>query len=192
MDTRTFIATALASLLLATTSHADNYQTTWFGEEANGQWLAGIKVGRSEPNYAGYNSVDTATVVVGYQFARPIGEGGTASVEFEMSTSNDDELGRNNDYDLNGHWDTQTKAAFMTYRSPGTVYWKGKVGVMNSNIRTALPLGVVEASDTNFAYGVGLGYRAGRYRDINIEGEWVGTSGDADIGMLNVGVHANF
>jgi len=86
-------------------SFADTESTTWFGEESDGTWLAGIKFGVTENNAPGYDSASTATLVVGYQFSRPVGEGGTASVELELAASEDARIGPGNDFGVNGDWD---------------------------------------------------------------------------------------
>lgn len=183
---------AVISSAVTSPTFADTESTTWFGEEADGQWLAGIKFGVTENNRNGYNSASGATLVVGYQFSSPIGEGGTASVELELGSSETATIGAGNDFGTDGVWSTDTTAIYLTYRSPGTIYFKGKAGILDSNINSEFPLGSVESNDTNFSYGLGVGYRMGGERDVNIEAEWIGTSGDHDLNKFNVGAHLNF
>ncbi len=186
------LVASLLALSISSPSIADTQSTTWFGEEADGQWLAGIKFGVTENNAAGYNSASTGTVVVGYQFSRPIGEGGTASIEVELGTSETSNIGIGNEFGATGKWKTDTTALFFTYRSPGTVYFKGKAGILDSNINSKFPLGSVESNDANFAFGVGVGLRVGGERDVSVEAEWVGTSGDHDLNQFNLGAHMAF
>ena len=182
--------TLLACCLLATStiSSADS-ETTWFGEVADGQWLAGIKVGAIVPDFDGYDDAATvAAVVVGYQFARPIGDRGTASIELELGTSDtanitNSELGGSGDYDIH------TAGLFFNYRSPGTVYFKGKLGIFDTNIDSRFDSGQnVKSNDASFALGLGFGVHV--TESAMIEGEWVSSMGDNDINYYNLG--ANF
>ncbi|MCK5922253.1 MAG: hypothetical protein KAG66_15015, partial [Methylococcales bacterium] len=114
------------SMLLASAASFAQSQTTWFGNVADGQWLAGIKLGVAEPDSNAFQSANTATLVLGYQFSRPIGNGGSASIEFEIGSSEEETVRFVSQGE--GEWDVETVSAFFNYRSPGTVYFKAKLG----------------------------------------------------------------
>ncbi len=173
-----------ALMLASTAGHADS-QTTWFGEVADGQWMAGLKLGVAEPGINGYRAAQTAAVVLGYQFSRPVGDGGTSSIELELGTSNDADINIGGN---TGDWDIHTTGLFFNYRSPGTVYFKGKLGLLDTNIISKFPLGSVESDDATFALGFGGGVRMGTPENrINVEAEWVTTNNDHDINFFNIG-----
>ena len=184
-------ALACMTLLLSTSSYADS-QTTWFGEVADGQWLAGIKLGVAEADLssiegADYDSSEMVTLVFGYQFSRPVGDNGTASIEIELGSTEDADIGRGNGVNGVGEWDMHTTAVFFNYRSPGTVYFKGKLGVIDSNIDSRFGNRTIKSDDASLAGGIGLGMRLAGSNNINIEGEWVTASGDNDINYFNIG-----
>ena len=169
---------------LAGTAHAQS-GTTWFGDTADGQWLMGIKVGSLQNNEPGFSDVDSATLVLGYQFSREVGTDGTSSIELELTDTDDGGL---NNGIPNSSWDAQTVGLFLNYRTPGTVYFKGKFGLLSSEISTeANGIGLQDFDDTNFAYGAGFGVLLGAQQNINIEVEYMGTTGDNDLDMFNVG-----
>lgn len=185
-------ALACTALIASSASYADS-QTTWFGEVADGQWLAGIKLGIAEADLASiegtnYDSTQMVTLVLGYQFSRPIGNGGTASVEFELGTSNDGDIDSGNAKGV-GEWDMHTSALFFNYRSPGTIYFKAKLGAIDSNIDSRFRGNrTIKSDDASLAGGLGLGIRlGGNASNINIEGEWVTASGDNDVNFFNIG-----
>ena len=183
------VTAACASLLLSPLSFADE-PVTWFGDTADGEWLAGIKLGVAQPDLSGYDNATMGTLVVGYQFARPIGDRGTSSVEMEVGFSNTPDIQVNG---VNGaaEYDLHTFGVFFNYRSPGTVYFKGKLGVVDSNIDTRYPDGSKareKLNDTAIAFGLGAGVRLGGSDGrTTIEAEWVSASGDNDINYYNLG-----
>ena len=185
-------ALACTALIASSASYADS-QTTWFGEVADGQWLAGIKLGIAEADLASnnadtYDSTQMVTLVLGYQFSRPIGNGGTSSVEVEFGTSNDGDIDRGVVKGF-GEWDMHTSALFFNYRSPGTIYFKAKLGAIDSNIDSRFRgRTTAKSDDASLAGGLGLGIRlGGNASNVNIEGEWVTASGDNDVNFFNIG-----
>ena len=188
------IKTLLACCLLAASSVsiADS-QTTWFGEVADGEWLAGIKLGSAAPDLDGYDTAPMATVLVGYQFSRPAGDRGRSSLEFEFSTTDDADI-KPVGFNGPGEYDMHTFGVFFNYRSPGTVYFKGKLGLLDSNIDTRYNSGEnVKSNDAALALGLGFGVRlGGNDGRTTLEGEWVTTSGDNDINFYNLGANIEF
>jgi hypothetical protein len=171
-----------AILLLPASTAFAQQSSTWFGNSADGQWLVGVKLGQIENNDAGsFDDLDNYTVVLGYQFARAIGGDGTASIEGEFGDSDDADFAS---HVPGSQWEARTIGLYMSYRTPGTVYFKGKLGILYSDLGfdDVLP----DQSDTNFAYGGGFGILLGREQNFNIELEWLGTSGDNDLNLLNL------
>jgi hypothetical protein len=185
--------TVLACCLLvaSSTSFADS-QTTWFGEAADGQWLAGVKLGAAAPDIDGYDDTFLGTIVLGYQFARPAGDRGRSSIEFEISTSEDADISPSGLGILGtGEYDMHTFGVFFNYRSPGTVYFKGKLGLLDSNIDSRFDSGEkIKSNDASFALGLGFGVRLGGR--TTLETEWVSSSGDNDINYYNLGLNVEF
>jgi hypothetical protein len=165
-------------------------QVTWFGEVAEGDWLAGIKVGAVKPDNEGFRDGTSGTIIFGYQFARPVGDRGSASIEIELGTSTWSDV-RTGGVTY-GEWDIHSFGIFFNYRSPGTIYFKGKLGVLNTTIHSKANSGAVsDFKDTGLALGLGAGYRiGGSDGKTTIEAEWVSSSGDTDINYYNLG--ANF
>lgn len=192
-------ALACTALLASSVSFADDSQTTWFGEVADGQWLAGIKLGVAEVDLASieganYDSAEMVTFVFGYQFSRPVGDNGTSSVEIEFGSTNDADIGRGGGVNGVGSWDMHTVGVFFNYRSPGTVYFKGKLGAIDSNIDSRFSANrTIKSDDASLALGLGAGIRlGGRSNNFNLEGEWVTATGDNDVNYFNVGGTVEF
>ncbi|MEE9447986.1 MAG: outer membrane beta-barrel protein [Arenicellales bacterium] len=174
------------ALLASPLSYAESTnteQTTWFGEVADGQWLAGLKLGAAEPSTPGYSTAQTTTLVVGYQFSRPVGDSGSSSIELEFTTSNDADI----EGGVGGDWDMHSTGLYFNYRTPGTVYFKGKLGILDSNVHTRFPTRDFQSHDANMAFGLGLGVRMGSPETpVNIEAEWISSAGDHDINHFSI------
>ena len=80
-----------------------------------------------------FEDADNTTLVLGYQFAREIGVQGTASIELEIDEPKIPELVRQH-LIQNGR---RNLRAFYHYRTPGTVYFKTKIGLLSSRIETS-------------------------------------------------------
>ena len=173
-------------------THADS-QTTWFGEVADGEWLAGIKVGAIDPDIPGYDETPMGTVVLGYQFSRPVGDRGSSSIELELGFSGSEDLGIDSTVG-GGEYDVQAAGVYFNYRSPGTVYFKGKIGILDTNIDTQLINGQeFKNNDAALAFGLGAGLRLGGDDGrATLEAEWVSSTGDIDLNMYNFGANIEF
>jgi opacity protein-like surface antigen len=179
-------AISIVSVLLMMTAMNASAQegTTWFGDSADGQWLIGIKGGIIQNDDPSFSDADNIGLVLGYQFAREIGTNGSASVELEYSETDDATINAS----TSGHWNTDSLGLFMNYRGPGTVYFKGKLGVMRTDVQaTTGGVQLPKVSDTNFAYGLGLGVALGATQNFKIEADWTGTSGDNDLNLFSIG-----
>lgn len=180
------------TVLTATTALAQSgprEDGTFFGYEARGKWMVGIKAAKVQNSEADFGDATNVGFLFGYTFARPIGINGTAAIEFEgTGTASDGDIGPESNLaaaGTSGEWDVDTLAIFFAYRTPGVVYFKGKLGGMQSKVSAKLPGGNVDQDDFSFAYGAGLGVRLGTMG--RIEAEYTGASGDNDIGLISLG-----
>jgi len=182
----------LSPLANAASESSDKDQTTWFGEVAEGEWLAGVKIGAVKPDNEGFRDSTSGALVFGYQFARPVGDRGSSSIEIEFGTSTWADI-RSGGVTY-GEWDIHSVGLFFNYRSPGTIYFKGKAGVLNTTIHSKANSGAVtDFKDTGFAFGLGAGYRlGGNDGSTTIEAEWVSVAGDTDINYYNLGANFEF
>lgn len=183
------LQTALAGCLLATASTASAQNFTWFGETADGNWLAGMKVESVGHGRRGYDDAANVGLLFGYEFSRPIGLEGTSSIEFELTDSFDKgDVADDSLFGVGGDWQSENIALYFTYRTPGNVYFKAKIGALRSDVTTSLDGSPsVKEQDTSFSYGAGLGLKLGASGNFNVELEVVGSSGDNDLNMVSVG-----
>ncbi|MDJ0957551.1 MAG: hypothetical protein QNI91_11855 [Arenicellales bacterium] len=153
---------------------------TFFGQDATGKWIVGIKAGVMENNTEGFGDATNAGIVLGYRFSRAIGGiGGSSSVEFEATTSV-------SDGDISGtgsEWDVNTYALFFTYATPGKVYFKGKLGGMYSDVSSNAA--GVGGNASGFSGGLGFGLKIGE--NGKIEAEYTGVTGDNDLSFWSLG-----
>ena len=160
-------------------------ETTWFGQTADGSWMIGGSIATMQNAATGFSDANMIALRLGYQFSRAVAETGSSSIEFDFATSYDEgDIGINSDFALPGTWDADQLAIFFTYRTPGTVFFKGKIGAVQTEVKTNVANTTTSFRDTSFGYGAGLGYRAGD-RGL-IELEYVGVSGDNDVGTIGV------
>lgn len=164
---------------------ADNNQGTFFGKNTPGKWIIGGKIAQIDINVPDVSDGDAAGIVLGYEFARSIGDaGGSSTVEFEYLTG-DDTIGR-----LNTSYDIDVANLFFTYRSAGKVYYKVKGGLSYVNFDVSTFDDEFDLDDVSAAFGVGLGYRVG---DLGVvELEYSADTGDADLGILGLNALLEF
>lgn len=182
---------AILMLGIQTTAQAAE-EPTFFGQTADGHWLVGLKAMNVENNRGGFSDARNIGVVLGYEFARPVGVNGTSTIELEVSDTFDEGgIGIESDIGIPSEWEAKTFGLYFTYKSPGTIYFKGKLGGLKSEIRTrstAVTTRFTEKdSDGGFSYGLGLGARFDlRDTELNVELEWTGTSGDNDLNIISL------
>ena len=185
------VAATFAMLALASTQPllAEEENTgAFFGKNAPGKWIIGAKLAKVDPNTPGVDvtDADAAGIVLGYEFASAIGDGGgSATVEFEYITGDD-----NGDSGAGVNYDADITNLFFTYRSPGKLYYKVKGGVTYTDFDVSV-LGVdSNFEDVSFGWGAGLGYRVG---DLGVvELEYSADTGDADIDVIAVNALLEF
>ncbi len=166
-------------------------EPTWFGQTADGSWLVGADFGAAQIGRTGHRDTGNAGVTVGYEFSRPIGFSGTSTIEFSATTSTTDgNIGFDSIYGATGNWDVDTQSLFFTYRTPGTVYFKGKLGGIQSSIRSRGTTFNIKEDDTSLGFGAGLGLRP--WKNVTFEAEYAGASGSNDISLITIGAKIGF
>jgi opacity protein-like surface antigen len=169
-------------------------EPTWFGDKpAKGRWMIGLKTGLMKHEGTEIDDAVNSGFVFGYTFARPIGKGGTASVEFEFTDTTDDgDFGAASFVGQPGIWEINTKALYLTYRTAGTVFFKGKAGVVvgEGKFKTPSGLGDVEFDHAQGAFGAGLGFRV--TDNFTAEFEYTFSQGDNDINYVSGGLYGHF
>lgn len=181
------ISSSLFGLLLSNA----NAETTWFGHKAAGQWFVGAKAGTVQNGSSDFSDANNGGIILGYEFARAIAYRGRSSIELDLTTSFDDgDIGFDSDFGAKGDWDVDTIGIFFAYRTPGTVYFKGKLGGLHSEVTQNVGLIRDKDSDTSFAAGAALGLLVGDRG--NIELEYTGTSGDNDLSIFSLGGFVRF
>ena len=122
---RKYLAILFTLTLSMTTLAIADEEGTFFGQDASGKWIVGLKAGVMQNGTDGFGDATNAGVVLGYRFDRAIGGiGASSSIELEFTTSVDDGDFSN----VVGTWDVDTYALFFTYATPGTVYFQGQTG----------------------------------------------------------------
>ncbi len=161
-------------------------EATWFGQKAAGKWMVGLKGANVQNGRDGFDDASNAGLLLGYWFARPVGFNGTASIEFEgMTSTGDGDIDGTSNFGTAGRWDVDTYGLFFAYRTPGTVYFKGRLGGLHSEISNKFGTARTSTDDASLAGGAGLGVQVGEWG--NIELEWTGDSGDNDLQMISLG-----
>ncbi len=117
-----------------------------------------------------------AGLQVGYHF----NDGFAVEAQYTDSMSGDS-------YDVNYGYgsrsidiDIRTLAAYAVYRSPGSVYFKGRAGVLNEKIGSM--------SDTGLSAGVGIGFKAGDSAAFEIEATVI----EQDVNFISASLNIGF
>ncbi len=178
---------AIGALAVQPTSFAADGDTgAFFGNNAPGKWIIGGKVAKVDANIIDEKDADAAGIVIGYEFARSIGNaGGSSTIEFEYITGDASIPSLGLDYDVD------VANIFFTYRSAGTLYYKLKGGLSYADFQfTDSQFGNSDLEEVGLAFGVGLGYRVG---DLGVlELEYSGDTSDADLGILGLNALLEF
>jgi len=189
-STKSIVAATLAILTFAAAQPSlanEPNSGPFFGNNAPGKWIIGGKIANVDPNTPGVSvsDADAAGIVLGYEFATPIGNGGGSStVEFEYFTGDSSGSALDLDYDVD------IANIFFTYRSPGKLYYKLKGGLTYTNFDINVLDVESDFEDVSFGWGAGLGYRVG---DLGVlELEYSADTGDSDIDVIAVNALLEF
>lgn len=181
----------LATILICGFSVTSNAQSDgrgpFFGKEAPGKWIIGAKLAHVENDADETEDTEGVGIILGYEFARPVGAHGSSTIEFEYISTDDGDIAEG----VLGEWDADIYSVFFTYRTAGKLYFKGKVGAQYSSVDINIPGFIsTEADDTSLALGLGLGYHVG---DLGVvELEYTKDSGDNDIGVVGLNALLEF
>jgi hypothetical protein len=151
---------------------------------AAGPFYFGAKGGFVDVDGRGYDGAFNVGVVGGYTFLENRNGSFAAEGELTLSLVDGDIAG-------GGEWDITTLGVFAVYRTPQDVYFKGKAGIMRSDVDTTVGNASVRGSDTELAVGVGLGFKLGRTAHLEIE-YTLSEVKNADVDFLSVSFHLPF
>lgn len=199
---KTKLISSLAAVLasLGISSNVVAQDGPFFGHEASGKWIIGVKAANIDPNMPDTNDASAAGIVLGYEFAKAVGQG-TSTFEIEYLTGDEEQISTVNELAtipstgqgqrLFGTYEADVLNMFFTYRSPGTLYYKVKGGLSYVDLN-ASPVSLLDQDfeDVSLAGGIGLGYRVS---DLGVvELEYSQGSGDADLGILGLNALLQF
>lgn len=124
---------------------------------AESPWYLGLKGGTMNVDLSQFNDATSGGVLLGYQFAR--NASGSFAVEGEYTNSSSENVTVSN---VRGKWDIDTFAVYLAYRSAGDLYFKGKIGVLNEDVKVTVPGASISGTDTGASIGIGGGWRFGK------------------------------
>ncbi len=163
------VASAVAVALLSPTV-VQAEKTTWFGEEASGTWMAGLKYGRQANGNEGYGEATASTIMLGYMFDRPVYRDGSAALELEFTNTVDNGDITDPAGNPNGVWANDSTSLFFAYRTPGTVYFKAKAGVTVADRYVSRPSHPrFHDQELDLIWGAGLGVHLGERANLEVE-----------------------
>ena len=179
------------SLLICTTTNVfaqvtsmDDGSGPFFGKEAKGKWIVGLKAAKIDNNFEDIKDADAFGIILGYEFDRPVGANGTSTVELEYLSGDETDLAGI------GEWEADILNLFFTYRSAGDLYLKLKLGLSYSDINIDFPAFGEDNEDVSLAGGIGIGYHIGDYGVVELE--YSADSGDNDFGILGLNALLEF
>jgi opacity protein-like surface antigen len=190
-STRTLTMSVLVALLLSPALAQE--EGTFFGSEANGKWIIGGKVGQIRTGKDGFDDANAAGVIVGYEFARPVGYDGKASIEFEFMSSSDGDVKAGSSFlpeGEAGQWNAELTNIFFAYRTAGKVYFKAKLGGQRTKQTFKITGDSVDNDEVAFAFGVGLGIKLAEWARLEVE--YSQDAGENDVGILSLNAMALF
>ena len=179
---------------------AKDSKNTFFGKQAKGKWIVGIKAAKIDNNVEEINDSNAIGLILGYEFDKPIGGSGTSTIELEYLTgdetisvgSESDDFVSNISTQALGlaSYNTDILSLFFTYRSAGTIYYKVKAGFTYSDVEIANSIFTDSNEDVALAGGIGIGYHVGDYGVIELE--YTADSGENDLGIIGLNALLEF
>lgn len=157
----------------------------FFGNDANGKWLIGLKAAKIDNNEEELRDANAVGIILGYEFDRPVGStGGSTTVELEYLNASE------TNYAGLGTYDPDMLNLFFSYRSAGDLYFKLKLGGSYSSIDLNLPGVDGNNEEFSFAGGLGLGYRIEDYGVVELE--YSVDTGSNDLSVLGLNAILEF
>ena len=171
MRIRCQIILALAILCLAGTAQATDRP-----------WYMGVKAGSMHLDVTGVGNLGQAGVLFGYNFLK--GDWGSVAIEAEYSNTVSD--GSLDVAGLDAEWKGETLAGCFAYRTPGKHFFKGKAGYVDAEVKVSYFALSDEVSDSDFAAGIGYGWRFRKNTALEIE--WTRGFFDEDLDYFSFGI----
>jgi len=151
---------------------------------ANSSWYAGLKVGQMSSDLSGLDDGTNGGVLIGYQFGDQ--SYGNFALEAEYTTAISE--GDATVLGFTGDWDVDTLAIYAVYRSPGKVYFKGKVGFLDEDVSINVAGVSASGSESGGSYGAGLGWRIVDSSSVELEYTLV----ESDVNFFSFGYNYHF
>ena len=150
---------------------------------AGNPFYVGVKGGTMMVDLSEYDDASSLGVLLGYRITDD--SSGSVAVEAEFTNSSSSDitvLGKT------GNWDINTFAGYLTYRTPGNLYLKGKIGFLNEDINVNIVGANISGSDSGLSIGVGGGWKLGTNAALELEYTVI----EQDINFLSLGVNFSF
>jgi hypothetical protein len=139
----------------------------------------GLTAGKMMVDLDGLDDANSTGILMGYRFTDELAvEGGFT----KSSSANFTVQG------VSGTWDVDVFAVYMAYRTPGDVYFKGKIGVLNEDVSVSSGSVSLAGSDTGGSLGVGGGVKFGKTGALELEYTLI----EENINFLSLGVNFRF
>ncbi len=142
-------------------------------------WYGGVKTGIMTLSEEGVGEITQGGVLFGYKFVRA--DWGSIAFEGEYT----DTLWEGDLDFYNAEWDGESLAGCFAYRTPGRGYFKGKAGYVDVTARVRVNDLSDEVDDSDFAAGVGFGWKLGK--NMALEVEWTRAFFDEDLDFYSFG-----
>lgn len=150
---------------------------------AGNPFYVGVKGGTMMVDLSEYDNASSAGVLLGYRITDDTSGSVAVEAEFTDSSSADITV-----LGMTGKWDINTFAGYLAYRSPGDLYFKGKIGYLNEDLNVNIVGANISGSDSGLSIGVGGGFKLGT--NVALEAEY--TVIEQDVNFLSLGVNFSF
>lgn len=167
-----------------------------FAQAQDGKWMIGGKQVEVTNDSLAFRNAEGSGIIVGYHFAKPVGETGSGSIELEyIQTDNASTI----PVDINrfigfiGEWEADIFNLLFSYRTGGNFFFKAKGGLQYSSmtLRNASPFGFSgDIDDVSVIYGLGFGARITDFGLIEVE--YTAETGDNNLGMYQANAIIQF
>lgn len=140
----------------------------------------GLAVGKLSADFSRFEDTSGVGAILGYDLYQD--PNGNLALETEFTTTLTD-----GDIRGGGGWDAHTVGAYAAYRTAGNVFLKVRAGILDQHVG-ASGGGPVNANDTGFSYGAGVGARLNSKAALEVEY----TSLSNDLGFISLAYVTHF
>ncbi len=152
-----YILLALSSLVMASPAAADG-------------WIFGANTGTMQVDVSGVSNPTNIGFMAGYEIGVGVGD-----IAFEGEITRTLSAGSY----LGADVEVETEAIYVAFRTAGPVYFKGRIGTLQEEVR----IGSVSGSETGTSMGLGVGFSLAVVQlELDI------TQVEEDVTYLSVGV----